>query len=152
MKSAKVVVDRLIAAQQRENDGKYPETIAVVLWGTDNIKTYGESLAQVMWMVGVRPVPDALGRVNKVQLIPLEELGRPRIDVVVNCSGVFRTHPRSACLFPLPHVIIFISMAGEDGEPGWFWGKCFFASFPNCHPQQISPNFSHLCLLDICGY
>ena len=41
-------------------------------------------------MVGVRPVPDALGRVNKLELIPLEELGRPRIDVVINCSGVFR--------------------------------------------------------------
>ena len=41
-------------------------------------------------MVGVRPVPDALGRVNKLELITLEELGRPRIDVVVNCSGVFR--------------------------------------------------------------
>merc|ERR1719235_207692 len=41
-------------------------------------------------MVGVRPKPDALGRVNKLELIPLEELGRPRIDVVVNCSGVFR--------------------------------------------------------------
>jgi magnesium chelatase subunit H len=43
-----------------------------------------------MWMVGVKPVPDALGRVNKIILIPLEELGRPRIDVVINCSGVFR--------------------------------------------------------------
>merc|ERR1712159_686045 len=41
-------------------------------------------------LVGVRPAPDALGRVNKLELIPLEELGRPRIDVVVNCSGVFR--------------------------------------------------------------
>mgnify|MGYP001113107184 CR=1 FL=1 len=40
--------------------------------------------------MGVRPVPDSLGRVNKLELIPLEELGRPRIDVVVNCSGVFR--------------------------------------------------------------
>jgi len=88
--SAKIVVDRLIARQRAENDGKYPETIACVLWGTDNIKTYGESLAQVMWMVGVRPIPDALGRVNKLELIPLEELGRPRIDVVINCSGVFR--------------------------------------------------------------
>ena len=68
----------------------YPESVALVLWGTDNIKTYGESLAQVMWMVGVRPVPDSLGRVNQLEVIPLEELGRPRIDVVVNCSGVFR--------------------------------------------------------------
>ncbi len=41
-------------------------------------------------MVGVRPLPDALGRVNKIEPVPLEELGRPRVDVVVNCSGVFR--------------------------------------------------------------
>ncbi len=88
--SAKIVVDRLLARQMLDNGGKYPETIACVLWGTDNIKTYGESLAQIMWMVGVKPVPDALGRVNKLELIPLEQLGRPRIDVVVNCSGVFR--------------------------------------------------------------
>ena len=90
VKSAKIVVDRLIDRQKIDNGGKYPESIACVLWGTDNIKTYGESLAQIMWMIGVRPVPDALGRVNKLELIPLEELGRPRIDVVVNCSGVFR--------------------------------------------------------------
>jgi magnesium chelatase subunit H len=90
VKSAKVVVDRLLAKQMQDNGGQYPETIACVLWGTDNIKTYGESLAQIMWMVGVKPVPDALGRVNKLVLLPLEELGRPRIDVVVNCSGVFR--------------------------------------------------------------
>ena len=90
VKSAKIVVDRLLARQMQENGGQYPETIAVVLWGTDNIKTYGESLAQVMWMVGVKPIPDALGRVNKLELIPLEELGRPRVDVVINCSGVFR--------------------------------------------------------------
>ncbi|MBV8886159.1 MAG: magnesium chelatase subunit H, partial [Chroococcidiopsidaceae cyanobacterium CP_BM_RX_35] len=88
--AAKIVVDRLLARQRAENNGKWPETIACVLWGTDNIKTYGESLAQVMWMLGVRPVPDSLGRVNKLELIPLQELGRPRIDVVVNCSGVFR--------------------------------------------------------------
>jgi magnesium chelatase subunit H len=90
VKSAKIVVDRLLERQRMDNGGNYPETIAVVLWGTDNIKTYGESLAQVMWMVGVKPIPDALGRVNKLELLSLEELGRPRIDVVINCSGVFR--------------------------------------------------------------
>ncbi|MDB9305727.1 magnesium chelatase subunit H [Nodularia spumigena CS-591/12] len=90
VQSAKIVVDRLLERNKAENDGKWPETIACVLWGTDNIKTYGESLAQIMWMIGVRPVPDALGRVNKLELIALEELGRPRIDVVINCSGVFR--------------------------------------------------------------
>ncbi|CAA6668965.1 unnamed protein product [Spirodela intermedia] len=55
-----------------------PETVALVLWGTDNIKTYGESLAQVLWMIGVRPVADTFGA------------RPPRVDVVVNCSGVFR--------------------------------------------------------------
>ncbi|KAK1279200.1 hypothetical protein QJS04_geneDACA016894 [Acorus gramineus] len=90
LQSAKVVVERLIERQKVDNGGKYPETIALVLWGTDNIKTYGESLAQVLWMVGVRPIADSLGRVNRVEPVSLEELGRPRIDVVVNCSGVFR--------------------------------------------------------------
>ena len=87
--AAKSVVDKLIE-RQKEEQGTWPETIACVLWGTDNIKTYGESLAQILWFVGVKPKPDSVGRINKLELIPLEELGRPRIDVVVNCSGVFR--------------------------------------------------------------
>jgi magnesium chelatase subunit H len=86
---AKLVADRLLERMKAET-GAYPQSIAFTLWGTDNIKTYGESLAQVLMLLGVRPVPDSLGRVNKVELIPLEELGRPRIDVVVTCSGVFR--------------------------------------------------------------
>merc|ERR1712127_1131105 len=87
---AEDVVRKLLEKLADENDGAYPESIAFTLWGTDNLKTYGESLAQVLALVGVRPVSDSLGRVNKVELIPLEELGRPRIDVVVSCSGVFR--------------------------------------------------------------
>ena len=92
MDCAKGVVDLLLDRQKKESeDGEtYPNSVAFVLWGTDNIKTYGESLAQVLWMVGVRPMPDSLGRVNQLEVIPLEELGRPRIDVVVTCSGVFR--------------------------------------------------------------
>merc|ERR1711906_11530 len=84
------VVNKLLEKLSNENDGMDPESIAFTLWGTDNIKTYGESLAQVLALAGVRPVADSLGRVNKVELIPLEKLGRPRIDVVVSCSGVFR--------------------------------------------------------------
>jgi magnesium chelatase subunit H len=86
---AKVVVDRLIE-RMKQDTGAYPQSVAFTLWGTDNIKTYGESLAQVLMLAGVRPVADSLGRVNKLELIPLEELGRPRIDVVITCSGVFR--------------------------------------------------------------
>jgi len=113
VKSAKVVVERLLARQMMDNGGQYPETIAVVLWGTDNIKTYGESLAQVMWMVGVKPVPDALGRVNKLELIPLEELGRPRIDTVINCSGVFR----DLFINQMNLLDKAIKMAAEANEP-----------------------------------
>ncbi|MEB3293712.1 MAG: magnesium chelatase subunit H [Synechococcales bacterium] len=113
VKSAKIVVDRLIERQRVENDGAYPETIACVLWGTDNIKTYGESLAQILWMVGARPIPDSFGRVNKLELISLEELGRPRIDVVVNCSGVFRD------LFINQMALLdkAVKMAAEADEP-----------------------------------
>jgi len=112
-KSAALVVERLLERQKEDNGGKYPESIALVLWGTDNIKTYGESLAQVMYMVGVKPVPDALGRVNKLEVIPLEELGRPRVDVVVNCSGVFRD------LFVNQMNLLdrAIKMAAEQDEP-----------------------------------
>jgi len=113
IKSAKVVVDRLIARQCADNNGQHPETIAAVLWGTDNIKTYGESLAQIYWMLGVAPLPDSLGRMNKLELIPLEELGRPRIDVVVNCSGVFRD------LFINQMALLdrAVKMAAEADEP-----------------------------------
>ncbi|KGG32181.1 Protoporphyrin IX Mg-chelatase subunit H [Prochlorococcus marinus str. SS51] len=110
--SAKGVVDKLIE-KQKEEQGTWPETIACVLWGTDNIKTYGESLAQILWFVGVKPKPDSVGRVNKLELIPLEELGRPRIDVVVNCSGVFRD------LFINQMALIdqAVKMAAEANEP-----------------------------------
>ncbi len=110
--AAKGVVDKLIE-RQREEQGHWPETIACVLWGTDNIKTYGESLAQILWFIGVRPKPDSVGRVNKLELIPLEELGRPRIDVVVNCSGVFRD------LFINQMALIDqgVKMAAEADEP-----------------------------------
>ena len=113
VQSAKIVVDRLLERQRQENGGNYPETIATVLWGTDNIKTYGESLAQMMWFVGVKPLPDSLGRVNKLELIPLEELGRPRVDIVVNCSGVFRD------LFINQMALLdrAVKMAAEADEP-----------------------------------
>ena len=110
--AAKGVVDKLIE-RQREEQGAWPETIACVLWGTDNIKTYGESLAQILWFVGVKPMADSVGRVNKLELLSLEELGRPRIDVVVNCSGVFRD------LFINQMALIdqAVKMAAEADEP-----------------------------------
>lgn len=87
--SGRGVVDKLLE-QHKLVEGGLPETISVMMWGSDCLKTSGESIAEIYWLIGARPLPDPLGRINKVELIPLEELGRPRIDVVVNCSGVFR--------------------------------------------------------------
>ena len=72
-------------------DGKgVPETVAMVLWGTDNLKTEGGPIAQVLWLMGAEPRFDSYGRLSGAQLIPLAILGRPRIDVVITLSGIFR--------------------------------------------------------------
>src|SRR5690349_15983043 len=74
----------------RSEHGRFPEAMALVLWGLDNIKTQGEGVAQALWLLGVRPVRDALNRTTDVEPILLQELGRPRIDVVMTVSGIFR--------------------------------------------------------------
>ncbi len=67
-----------------------PETIAMVLWGADNLKTEGTAIAQALALLGARPKFDSYGRLFGAELVPLEELGRPRIDVVLTLSGIFR--------------------------------------------------------------
>ena len=86
---AKVTADALLRRYMDEH-GRYPRALALVLWGLDNIKTQGEGVAQALWLLGVRPVRDALNRATEVEVIPLEELQRPRIDVVMTVSGIFR--------------------------------------------------------------
>jgi magnesium chelatase subunit H len=81
---------RALLARHVEESGRYPESIGMVLWGMDNIKTGGESVAQVLRLLGVRPRRDAMNRVASVEAIPPAELGRPRIDVVMTVSGIFR--------------------------------------------------------------
>ncbi|MFV9506621.1 MAG: magnesium chelatase subunit H [Oscillochloridaceae bacterium umkhey_bin13] len=82
--------EALIYAHQGEHDGEYPETIAQVLWGLDAIKTKGESIGVILGLIGARPVKDGQGKIGRYALIPLEELGRPRIDVLMTASGIFR--------------------------------------------------------------
>ena len=67
-----------------------PESVALVLWGTDNLKTEGAPIAQALALMGAKPRFDGYGRLCGADLIPLEQLGRPRIDVVVTLSGIFR--------------------------------------------------------------
>lgn len=74
-----------------DDEGSYPESVAVIIWGTANMRTRGEDIAQVLYLLGVEPCWDtASGRVNGVRVIPLEELGRPRIDAMARVSGFFR--------------------------------------------------------------
>ncbi|HET6195834.1 MAG TPA: cobaltochelatase subunit CobN, partial [Acetobacteraceae bacterium] len=81
--------ERLLA-RHREDSGGLPETVAIVLWGTDNLKTEGGPIAQVLWLIGAEPRCDSYGRVAGARLLPLATLGRPRIDVVATLSGIFR--------------------------------------------------------------
>ncbi|MEM9501267.1 MAG: magnesium chelatase subunit H [Pseudomonadota bacterium] len=81
--------ERLIA-RHVDSGEPFPESIAMVLWGTDNMKTEGVQIAQAMTLLGARPRRDSYGRLCGAELIPLEELGRPRIDVVMTLSGIFR--------------------------------------------------------------
>jgi magnesium chelatase subunit H len=80
----------LLLERIREEKGDWPETIALALWGTDNMKREGAPLSQALAMIGAEPAFDAYGRLGGARLIPLEELGRPRVDVIVTTSGVFR--------------------------------------------------------------
>ncbi|MGJ5132457.1 magnesium chelatase subunit H [Bradyrhizobium oligotrophicum] len=89
LKDAERQAARLLARHAGEGH-KLPETIALVLWGTDNLKTEGGPIAQALWLMGAEPRHDGYGRLCGAKLIPLEQLGRPRIDVVITLSGIFR--------------------------------------------------------------
>ncbi len=73
-----------------ETHASLPRTVALVLWGSDNIKSDGGPIGQALSLMGAIPRFDAFGRLSGADLIPLEQLGRPRIDVVMTLSGIFR--------------------------------------------------------------
>ncbi len=71
--------------------GRPPETVGIVLWGTAAMRTQGDDIAEVLHLLGVRPKWQRENRrVAGIEVVPLAELGRPRIDVVVRLSGFFR--------------------------------------------------------------
>jgi len=80
----------ILLARHLADGHTLPETIAFVLWGTDNMKSEGTPIAQVLALMGAVPRFDAVGRLVGARLLPLEQLGRPRIDVVCTLSGIFR--------------------------------------------------------------
>ena len=81
--------ERLLERHRDDGNG-LPESVALVLWGTDNLKTEGAPVAQALALIGARPRFDSYGRLAGAALLPLAELGRPRIDVVATLSGIFR--------------------------------------------------------------
>ena len=86
----KRAVDEIIRQHMEKNNGEYPETVAVTLWGLDAIKTRGESVAIALALIGAEPIKEGTGRIVRFDLQPLPELGRPRIDVLASMSGIFR--------------------------------------------------------------
>jgi cobaltochelatase CobN len=84
--------------------GEYPASVGLVVWGTSAMRTAGDDIAEALWLLGVRPVWDpASRRVTDLEVVPLEELGRPRIDVTLRISGFFRD--------AFPHVVAMLDEA-----------------------------------------
>jgi cobaltochelatase CobN len=97
------LADRLIERQLAET-GEYPTTVGLVLWGTAAMRTGGDDAAEALALLGVRPRWDEqTRRVIGLDVIPLDELGRPRIDVTLRISGFFRD--------AFPHVIALLDDA-----------------------------------------
>jgi cobaltochelatase CobN len=87
-----------------DDTGGYPESVGLSVWGTSAMRTSGDDVAEVLALLGVRPEWDeASRRVSNLHVVPLEELGRPRIDVTVRISGFFRD--------AFPHVVAMLDDA-----------------------------------------
>jgi len=93
-----------LLARYRADTGDWPRSVGLSVWGTSAMRTAGDDIAEVLALLGVRPVWDeASRRVTGVTVVPTEELGRPRIDVTVRISGFFRD--------AFPHVVAMLDDA-----------------------------------------
>jgi cobaltochelatase CobN len=91
----------LLAERYFQDEGEWPQSIAMTVWGTSNMRTGGDDIAQALALIGARPVWDgASGRVTGIEVMTLLELQRPRIDVTLRISGLFRdAFPHQIALF-----------------------------------------------------
>ena len=89
--AGKQAAEKLIAAH-RQQHGRTPAKLAVSLWSVETMRHQGLLEAQALWLMGVEPVWDEGGRVIDVKLVPREQLGRPRVDVVLSATGLYRDH------------------------------------------------------------
>ena len=108
-----VALAQNVISEYQTKHHEYPKKIAYTFWSSEFIETEGVSIAQALYMLGVEPVWDSFGRVGDVRVIPSEELGRPRIDVVIQTSGQFRDLAASR-LFLLTKAIQMVSALPEE--------------------------------------
>ncbi|MBO4797863.1 MAG: cobaltochelatase subunit CobN, partial [Candidatus Methanomethylophilaceae archaeon] len=111
----KRMADQMIQRNVDEK-GEFPREVGFVIWATDTMKTYGDDVAYILWLLGVRPVwARTGGQVVDLEVVPLEELGRPRVDVTVNITGLFRdTFPNLIDL--IDEAVNLIADLDEDDE------------------------------------
>jgi cobaltochelatase CobN len=83
-------VENLIRSYQATHGGQFPDKLAFTMWSTETMRHLGMLEAQILWAMGVKPTWDVGGRVTGMQVVPLAELGRPRIDAVISLTGLYR--------------------------------------------------------------
>ena len=110
---AQELCDNTIRMYRERHNGEYPRKVSYTLWSSEFIETEGATIAQILYMLGVEPVRDAFGRVTDLRLIPSKQLGRPRIDVVVQTSGQLRDLAASR-LFLINKAIEMAANAKDD--------------------------------------
>ncbi|MDD7587162.1 MAG: cobaltochelatase subunit CobN [Corynebacterium glucuronolyticum] len=133
--TGQLLADSLIERYQKDHDGAYPQSVGLSVWGTSAMRTSGDDIAEVFALLGVLPVWDeGSRRVTSLEVIPLEELGRPRIDVTVRISGFFRD--------AFPHVLSLIDdavqlVAGLDEEDSDNYVKANSREVTDGHVRRI---------------
>ncbi|MYV99355.1 cobaltochelatase subunit CobN [Streptomyces sp. SID3343] len=102
--TGQALADSLLERYRTDNAGEWPRSVGLSVWGTSAMRTSGDDIAEVLALLGVRPVwDDASRRVTGLEVITLADLGRPRIDVTVRISGFFRD--------AFPHVVLLLDDA-----------------------------------------
>lgn len=108
------LADDMLQRYRADHDGQWPRKVAFTLWAGDFIHTEGAMIAQILHLLGVEPVRDAAGRVARLQLVPRSNLGRPRIDVVVQTSGQLRD--LAASRLALIQQAVHMAAAAQDDD------------------------------------
>lgn len=107
------LAENTLELYKRRHNGELPHKVSYTLWSGEFVETEGATIAQILYMLGVEPLRDSFGRVSDLRLIPSEELGRKRIDVVVQTSGQLRDLAASR-LFLINRAVEMAAAAKDD--------------------------------------